>query len=153
MSLTDDEEENNNDNNTPVNDDDDDDDNNHIEHQRNTSEQRQSLNSTIKQSSSDDHTSILPVDDEEESPHQIKSIITTNTPIRIKQAPKLKYTTQIPSSSTRSFKAKNTKSPSLKWSSLDTRKYTIYSILSLIIIFKENNIHIFNMHNNKFNLF
>jgi len=132
MSLTDDEEENNNDNNTPVNDDDDDDDN-QIEHQRNTLEQRQSLNSTIKQSSSDDHTSILPVDDEGESPHQIKSIITRTTPIRIKQAPKLKYTTQIPSSSTTSFKPKTTKSPSLKWgSSLDTRKYIQYILFFLL---------------------
>jgi len=128
MSLTDDDDDDdNNNNNTLVNDDDDDDDgNNHIQHQRRTSEQRQSVNSTIKQSSSDEHTSIVPVDDEEESPHQIKSFITKISPNRIKQTPKIKYTTKLPaSSSTTSFIPKNGKSSSLKWSStLDTRKYT-----------------------------
>jgi hypothetical protein len=156
MSLTDDDDDDNNNNNNTLVNDDDDDDNNHIEHQRITPEQRQSVNSTNKQSSSDEHTSIVPVDYEEESPHQIKSFITTISPNRIKKTPKIKYTTKLPaSSSTTSFIPKNGKSSSLKWSSsLDTRKYTDFLFFFLIRIFKEKNIHIFNMHNNnKFNLF
>jgi len=131
MSLTDDDDDDDNNNNTLVNEDD---DNNYIEHQRITPEQRQSVNSTIKQSSSDEHTSIVPIDDEEESPHQIRSLITTITPNRIKQTPKIKYTTKIPaSSSTTSFIPKNGKSSSLKWSSaFDTRKYTYFLFFFLL---------------------
>jgi hypothetical protein len=95
--------------------------NNH--HKRSVSEQRHSDNGSIKRSSSDEHTSVLPNDDEEESPHEIKSITTTALIKQSRQTPKIKYLDKTPTSS-RSMIIKNGKSSSLKWStSLNTCKY------------------------------
>jgi hypothetical protein len=91
-------------------------------HQRSISQLINSVNSSLKRSSSDEHLSTLPIDDEEESPHEIKSILTTLN--KTQPIPKIKYTHKTPSTtSSTPFITKNGKTSSLKWSaSLNTCK-------------------------------
>lgn len=91
-------------------------------HQRSISQLINSVNSSLKRSSSDEHLSALPIDDEEESPHEIKSILTTLN--KTQPIPKIKYTHKTPSTtSSTPFITKNGKTSSLKWSaSLNTCK-------------------------------
>ena len=89
--------------------------NNNNNHQRTISQLINSVNSSLKRSSSDEHLSTLPNDDEEESPHEIKSILTTLN--KTQPIPKIKHTHKTPStSSSTPFITKNGKTSSLKWS-------------------------------------
>ncbi|CAF0951427.1 unnamed protein product [Rotaria sordida] len=87
---------------------------NHIQRKRSISPLKHLPNSSVKRSNSDAHLLTLDMNNEEKSPHIIKSITTTKIN-QTKLVPKTKYT-NAPSSST-VFITKTGQSPSLKHSS------------------------------------